>query len=73
MTILYELYFRWLSGKEFFCCFYAAQDTEECLFVINWRNDIDTDMEIEYGGKFMILPELIVFKEITPQNEEFIK
>ncbi len=44
-------YFRWLSGKEFFAAS-AVQNTEECLSVINWRSDIDTDMEIEYNGKF---------------------
>lgn len=44
-------YYRHLSGKEFFASA-AMQHDEECLFIINFKNGINTDMEIEYSGKY---------------------
>lgn len=44
-------YYRQLSGKEFYAS-KAVQHYEECLFIINYRDDITTDMEIEYSGKY---------------------
>lgn len=40
-------YYRQLSGKEFYAS-KAVQHYEECLFIINYRDD----MEIEYSGKY---------------------
>ncbi|MCL2311031.1 MAG: phage head closure protein [Firmicutes bacterium] len=65
-------YFRWLSGKEFFAAS-AVQNTEECLFVINWRNDIDTDMKIEYGGKFYDITRIDVFEGYKEDLQIFAK
>ena len=28
------------------------QHDEECLFIINYRDDITTDMEVEFKGKY---------------------
>ncbi len=44
-------YYRQLSGKEFYAS-KAVQYDEECLFIINYRDDIDTDMELEFNGKY---------------------
>ena len=40
-------YFRQLSGNERFAA-QAVQATEECLFVINWRDDITTRNMIRF-------------------------
>jgi len=43
-------YVRQLSAREFFAA-KAVQQTEEMLFTINWRNDINAaDTFIEYKG-----------------------
>ncbi len=43
-------YYRQISGSEFFAA--ATSNTKvEAIFVINWRNDIDTTMVIEYKGE----------------------
>ena len=42
-------YFRQLSGNEVFAA-QAVQVTEECLFVINWRDDITTRHVIRFRG-----------------------
>ena len=44
-------YYRQLSGKEFFASA-AVQHDEECLFIINYRDDITADMEIEFKNKY---------------------
>ena len=43
-------YVRHLSGREIFTA-KQVQSEEEMLFVINWRDDIDTTNVIEYQGK----------------------
>ncbi len=55
-------YFRWLSGKEFFSAA-SVQHDEESLFIINWRGDIDTDMGIEYNGKFYDITRIDIFRD----------
>lgn len=65
-------YFRWLSGKEFFASA-SVQHDEECLFIINWRNDIDTDMEIEYNGKFYDITRIDVFEGYKSDLKLFAK
>jgi len=43
-------YYRQISGSEFFAA--ATSNTKvEAIFEINWRNDIDTTMAIEYKGE----------------------
>jgi SPP1 family predicted phage head-tail adaptor len=43
-------YYRQISGSEFFAA--ATSNTKvEAIFEINWRNDIDTTMVIEYKGE----------------------
>ena len=44
-------YYRQLSGKEYFAAM-AAQQSEECVFIINWTKDVDTRMGIGYKGKY---------------------
>lgn len=44
-------YFRHLSGNEFFSSA-MINANEEVLFAINWRNDLDTDLIIQYKGVF---------------------
>ena len=43
-------YYRQTSGKEYFAAA-AVNAREEAIFIINWRNDIATNMEIEYKGQ----------------------
>jgi SPP1 family predicted phage head-tail adaptor len=43
-------YYRHMSAKEF----YAARQVnveETVIFIINWRNDVNTAMRIEYKGR----------------------
>lgn len=42
-------YYRQLSGKEIFAAS-AVQNTEEVLFIINWRADITPAHVIRYNG-----------------------
>lgn len=42
-------YFRHLSGKEIFAAS-AVQNTEEVLFILNWRSDITPAHVIRYNG-----------------------
>lgn len=44
-------YYRQLSGKEFFAAA-TVNATEDVLFTVNHRVDIDTDMLVEYAGKY---------------------
>jgi SPP1 family predicted phage head-tail adaptor len=44
-------YYRYLSGNEHYASA-TINETEEVVFYINWRNNVDTDMIIEYNGKF---------------------
>lgn len=44
-------YYRQLSGKEFFAS--ATVNAEEnVVFTVNYRTDIETDMLVEYAGKY---------------------
>ncbi|MCL2313210.1 MAG: phage head closure protein [Firmicutes bacterium] len=42
-------------------------------FVINWRNDIDTNMEIEYNGKFYDITRIDVFEGYKEDLQIFAK
>lgn len=44
-------YYRQLSGSEFFASA-TVNETEEVLFVVNYRTGITTDMLIEYKGQY---------------------
>lgn len=55
-------YFRWLSGKEFFASA-SIQLEEECLFIINWRNDTNTYMQIEYKNQYYDITKIDVFED----------
>ena len=44
-------YYRQLSGKEFFAAA-TVNATEDVLYTVNYRADIDTDMLVEYAGKY---------------------
>lgn len=44
-------YYRQLSGREFFAAA-TVNATEDVVFTVNYRDDIDTDMLVEYAGKY---------------------
>lgn len=44
-------YYRQLSAKEFWTS-NALNQTEDAVFTINWRNDLDSSLLIKYAGKF---------------------
>lgn len=44
-------YYRQLSGSEFFASA-TVNETEEVLFVVNYRTGITTDMLVEYKGQY---------------------
>lgn len=54
-------YFRQLSGKAFYAAA-AVQHNEECLFVINYRDDITTDMKIKYKDKLYDITRVDTFE-----------
>jgi len=68
-TVLYKplhsgrlwAYVRQLSAKEFMAA-RAVQQSEEMLFVINWRRDIDADCFIEYRGVFYNVTRVDTFE-----------
>lgn len=43
-------YYRQLSGSEFWAA-HRENVKEEVLFEINWRDDLDTSMRVEFRGK----------------------
>ena len=54
-------YVRQLSANEFFAA-RAVQQTEEMLFVLNWRPDLDPDYFIEYNGVFYNITRVDTFE-----------
>ena len=54
-------YVRQLSAKEYWAA-KAVQQTEEMLFVINWRRDVDADCFIEYKGVFYNVTRVDTFE-----------
>ena len=54
-------YVRQLSAKEFWAA-KAVQQSEEMLFVINWRRDVDADCFIEYRGVFFNVTRVDTFE-----------
>ncbi len=44
-------YYRQLSGTEYYAAA-AQQNTEEVMFAINWRVDVEPQMLVEYNGKY---------------------
>ena len=54
-------YVRQLSAKEFMAA-RAVQQSEEMLFVINWRRDVDAYCFIEYKGVFYNVTRVDTFE-----------
>ena len=54
-------YVRQLSAKEFMAA-RAVQQSEEMLFVINWRRDVDAQCFIEHGGVFYNVTRVDTFE-----------
>ena len=54
-------YVRQLSAREFWAA-RAVQQSEEMLFVINWRRDVDTHCFIEHGGVFYNVTRVDTFE-----------
>ena len=54
-------YVRQLSANEFYAA-RAVHQSEEMLFVLNWRNDITADCYIEYKGVFYNVTRVDTFE-----------
>jgi len=54
-------YVRHLSAREYYAA-KAVQAEEEMLFIINWRNDITTDMIIKYKNRYFYIIRIDTFE-----------
>lgn len=54
-------YVRQLSAREYYAAM-AVQAEEEMLFIINWRNDITTDMIIKYKNRYFNIIRIDTFE-----------
>ena len=54
-------YVRQLSASEFYAA-KAVQQSEEMLFVVNWRRDITPDLYIRYRGVFYNITRVDTFE-----------
>ena len=54
-------YVRQLSASEFYAA-KAVQNSEEMLFVVNWRGDLTADLYIEYKGVFYNVTRVDTFE-----------
>ena len=54
-------YFRQVSNSEYFAA-KSIQSTEEVVFVINWRKDISTYVQIKFEGKFYDITRIDCFE-----------
>ncbi len=54
-------YVRQLSAKEYFAAM-AVQNSEEMLFTVNWRPDINPQMYIEYKGVWYDIKRVDTFE-----------
>ena len=54
-------YFRQLSGSEYFSA-NAEQVREEVLFLIDWRDDVDTSCCVRYNGVLYDITRVDVFE-----------
>ena len=54
-------YVRQLSASEFYAA-KAVQNSEEMLFVVNWRGDLTADFYIEYKGVFYNVTRVDTFE-----------
>ena len=54
-------YVRQLSAREFYAA-RAVQQTEEMLFVVNWRPDVTADLYIAYRGVFYNITRVDTFE-----------
>lgn len=54
-------YVRQLSAAEFMAA-HAVHQTEEMIFVVNWRPDLDPDCFIEYKGVFYNVTRVDTFE-----------
>lgn len=65
-------YTRQLSQEE---AYTAAQMTtkEERLFVVNWRNDIDTTLKVRYNGDWFQIVRVDTFEDYKTDLKVFVK
>jgi len=54
-------YFRQLSGKEIYVSG-ATAPTEEVLFVVNWREGLDTGLVVRFRGRVFDVTRVDVFE-----------
>lgn len=54
-------YVRHLSAREYYAAM-TVQAEEEMLFVINWRDDITTDMIIKYKNRYFDIKRIDTFE-----------
>lgn len=48
-------YYRQLSGREFYASA-MLNNTEDVVFTINWRNDLDTNCIVKFRGVYYYTP-----------------
>ncbi|MCX7843248.1 MAG: phage head closure protein [Clostridia bacterium] len=65
-------YYRQLSGREFFAAATVNQ-TEEVTFLINWRNDLNTAMLIDYKGKLYDITRIDDFEGYKKELQIYCK
>lgn len=54
-------YYRQLSGSEFYASA-MVNEAEEVQFVVNWRQDVKTDMLVEYRGEYFDITRIDDFE-----------
>jgi len=65
-------YFRQLSGEEYYAAA-AIQVTEEVLFRINWRDDIDTSAVVKFRGTYYEITRIDTFEGYKEDISLFCK
>lgn len=65
-------YVRQLSQSEFYSAG-AAQVQEERFFVINWRNDVNTSMNILYKGKWYMITRVDPYEDYKGDLQIYVK
>lgn len=65
-------YVRQLSQKEWYGSA-QTQNQEERLFVINWRSDIDTYMNIFYKGKWYEIVRIDPYEDYKSDLQIYVK
>lgn len=65
-------YTRQLSASEFFAAA-ATQYQESAFFTVNWRDDIDTYMQIRYKGVWYMITRIDTFEGYKDNLKIYVK